>query len=159
MTSLLICNSIIPLEHPFSQPLVFLTCLLLGVKEDPYPEINKGRCREDGNTGGVEHLDIPGVSFGAPGHQNITSTKRKEPPQARIDQQEKLRIRRRKTLTSTETAHKCMCLVYLEKEGGQIKVWWEPQKPDLGENVKNICKDENIIIKKTKVKATEMFPG
>lgn len=52
-----------------------------------------------------------------------------------------------------------MCLVYLEKEGGQIKVWWEPQKPDLGENVKNICKDENIIIKKTKVKATEMFPG
>lgn len=31
-------------------------------------------------------------------------------------------------------------------------------KPGLGENVKNISKDENIIIKKVKAKATEMFP-
>lgn len=32
-------------------------------------------------------------------------------------------------------------------------------KPGLGENVKNISKDKNIIIKKIKVKSTEMFLG
>lgn len=96
MTSLLICNSIVS-SRTFLQPTSgVLNMSAPGVKEDRYPEIHKERCRKDEDTGDIEHLDIPGISFGAPGHQNITSTRRKEPPQARIDQQEKLRVQRTK---------------------------------------------------------------